>query len=167
MEIDKIRPTVKGYFVKHYIILLPLSVAAAATGVLILVSVPDVDPIAGIFLITAGALALGATILHSWLHRGATSLFFDEDKIVYETGILDHRKKKIPMNMVADSSATRTFIEKFSGTGTLNISTSGSSGYEIVCNGLNYFELEAMHNALYARLQKFRIQPAQPVKDTP
>lgn len=165
METTIIKPTVKGFFIKRYLAWLPVSVVSAAAGALVLASYPEVDGLAGVSLIAAGALALGATILHSWLHRGATSIYFDDDKIVHETGILDHRKKKIPMNMVTDSSATRTLIEKLFGTGTFNISTSGSSGYEIVCDGLDYSELEAMHNSLYARLRKFGTRPAQPVKD--
>ncbi|MBN1169662.1 PH domain-containing protein [Candidatus Micrarchaeota archaeon] len=100
-----------------------------------------------------GILTLVLPLIHAHLHCKATSISFDDDKLVHETGILNNRKKKIPVNMITDSSSSRTFIEKFLGTGTLSISTSGSTGYEMVCDGLDYSELETLHQKLYSRIR--------------
>lgn len=154
METTMIKPTMKGHFVKHYLASIPFSLAFLAGGAAFLAFVPDADLVWAALLFAAGVLASGIPAAHSVLYCRATTVSFDGDKIVLETGILDHRKKKVPVNMVTDSSASRTFIERFFGTGTLNISTSGSTGYEIVCHGLDYRELDSMHNMLYEKIRR-------------
>lgn len=160
-----IRPTVRGYFIHHYLLLGVLSVLITAIGIgAVLGALDFMDSNMGVAAIVFAVVLISVALAHSKLHRNATSVYFDEDKMVYETGILSHFKKKIPIHMITDSSLKRSFIEKTFGVATLNISTSGSSGYEIVCNGLDYAETERMHDILYERIKKSKTE-GRPCKE--
>lgn len=150
----KIKPTVKGFFIQHYSFWGLAAIALFLAGILSFVLVPGFYALFSFALVGGGVLAFAVPFSHSWLHCRATSISFDEDKLVYETGILDYKKKKIPINQITDSSITRSFVDKFIGSAAFNISTSGSSGYEIVCHGFNHQELESVHNQLYSRIRQ-------------
>lgn len=150
----KTKPTIKGYFIKHYLLLIPLSIIFILIGLYIILTPIILTSILGLILIILALFLIAGALIHCKLHCDATSIYFDEDKLVYETGIIKHYKKKIPLHMITDSSLTRSFIEIIFGLATLNISTSGRSGYEIICDGLNYAETEKTHIFLYEKIKK-------------
>lgn len=154
MEISKIKPTIKGYFISHYISIVLVVVIIIAIGALIYAKLLPIDGFIGLIILALGLVLVIFALIHCKLHSDATSIYFDEDKMVYETGIFSHKKKKIPVNMITDSSVTRRFIERIFNVATMNISTSGRSGYEIICDGLDFKETEEIHAKLYELIKK-------------
>ncbi len=164
---DKIivKPTAVGFFLKHYYILLlafPIALvilAASLAGVFVL----ELFVILVLFIALAVMMALA--IAHSKLHCNVTSVYANEEKLVHETGILHHHKKKLPMHMITDTSIKRTLFDRAIGIATLNVSTSGSSGYEVIVSCLPHSESEVFHENLYGIISKnqakLRTEPGQ------
>jgi len=158
LELNVIRPTIKGYFISHYIVIAILSLLLVLAGFSIILKVIGSDSSLGFLLIAIGLVLTISALAHCKIHRDVTSVYFNEDKLVYETGIFNHHKKKIPVHMITDSSLNRSFIGKMFNIATLNISTSGRSGYEISCDGLDYLETERMHDLLYENIKRYRTE---------
>lgn len=151
-----ISPNTNGFFLERYFMSSIFAALLITVGIGTSLAFFQLDSFFGILLVIIGILIFILSLTHSKLHCNATKIYFDEDKLVYETGIINHKKKKIPVNMITDTSITRTLIEKIFNIATLNISTSGSSGYEITCKALNHYEAEEFHTALYDMIKKYK-----------
>ncbi|MFH1785652.1 MAG: PH domain-containing protein [Candidatus Micrarchaeota archaeon] len=149
---EKIKPKLLGCLIENYFFLDIVAVILIIAGGAVYLSTINILDTVGIALIVLGIAILIVTIILSKLKAHTTSIYFSDEKIVYETGIVSTRKKKVPINMVTDSSITRGLRARLFGFATLNISTSGSTGYEIICNGLDYNEINSVHEELYKKI---------------
>ena len=139
---EKIRPRFIGYFLAHYLFVVPLAVVLAA---LALMNVGEME----FFFIFLAVLVLLFSIAHSKAHEMVTSIYIDDNKFVHESGILKNKKNSLPISMVTDSLITRSVLERVLGTCTLNVNTSGTSAYEVVCDALDFGEAEGVNNLLH------------------
>lgn len=150
----RIKPTAFGYMLGHYLMVIPLSAVFVLVGAY-LFSIKFMGQV-GLGVIAAGIIITLIPLIHSVLYSRTSSIGFDDEKIVFETGILSRRTKKAPVHMVTDSSLNRTLLQRITGTATLNISTSGSSGYEIICEGLRNKEAKELHEQIYEKINKMQ-----------
>jgi len=139
---EKIRPRFIGYFLAHYLFVVPLAVVLAA---LALMNVGEME----FFFIFLAVLVLLFSIAHSKAHEMVTSVALEDNKIVHECGIFQHKKNSLPISTITDSAITRSVLERMLGTCTLQVNTSGLSGYEVVCDALDVEEAEKMNNLLH------------------
>jgi uncharacterized membrane protein YdbT with pleckstrin-like domain len=152
----KLTPLMFGYMIGHYFIAIVLSFVFLVVG-LYLLPVKAMGPI-GFGAIGGGFLILAILLLYAFLYTKTTAITFDGDKVVFETGILSKRTKKVPVHMITDSSLNRSFLQRILGAATLNISTSGSTGYEIVCEGLRNQQARELHDEIYERINQLQRQ---------
>ena len=139
---EKIKPMFVGYFMTHYFFVVPLAIVLVA---LALMNVGEMK----IFFLFVTALVLLISIVHSKVHAMFTSVALDDNKVVYEGGIFQHKKNSLPISTITDSLITRTLLERALGTCTLNINTSGTAAYEVVCDALGAGEAEGFNNLIH------------------
>ncbi|MFH1520983.1 MAG: PH domain-containing protein [Candidatus Micrarchaeota archaeon] len=151
----KIKPTTLRYMIGHYLFAIPLSIIFILTGAYFF-SIKFMGNEFGLGVIVAGIIITLIPLIHSVVYSRTTSIGFDDEKIVFESGILSHRTKKAPVHMITDSSLNRSLVQRITDAATLNISTSGSSGYEIVCEGLMNKEAKELHEQIYERIDKIQ-----------
>ena len=144
-----IRPVVWGFLINHYIMLVPFSILVLVVGIALYFSGVEMLEPAGIFAILILAVSFAFAGAHAVLHCKVTSIQFDGNKLIYETGIIHHKRKKAAIHMITDSSVSRKLIEQVFGLATMRINTSGTATYEIVCDSLVRKDADEMHNHLY------------------
>jgi len=144
-----IRPVVWGFLINHYIMLLPFSLLVLVVGIALYFSgVEWLEP-AGIFAIFILIMTVAFAGAHAVLHCRVTSIRFDGHKLIYETGIVHHKKKKAAIHMITDSSVTRSLTEQIFNLATLKVNTSGTATYEIVCDSLLRKDAEGLQKKVY------------------
>lgn len=155
MEQQTIRPDRRGFFITNYSWVSILALFGVASFLASLTGSLPIGALVwlGIFAATAIIAALGW--YYTKIYCSVTSISMAEDKLVYETGIFSHRRKNIPIHMVTDTSLNRSFFQKLIGVCTLNVSTSGSSGYELAIPNLPHGPACEFHDALYGAIQRF------------
>lgn len=139
---ERIRPKLTGYFLTHYFFVMPLAIVLVA---LALMNVGEL----GLFFIFLAVLVLLFSIVHSKAHEMVTSVALEDNKIVHESGIFQHKKNSLPISTITDSAITRSLLERMVGTCTMHVNTSGLSGYEVVCDALDANEAEKMNSLLH------------------
>lgn len=152
ISMKKIKPTILGYMMGHYLLAIPLSIIFVLAGVYLFL-INFMGQI-GMGVIIAGIMIIIVPLIYSILYSRTTSIGFDDEKIIFETGILSRRTKKAPVHMITDSSLNRSLLQRIVGAATLNVSTSGSSGYEIICEGLRHNEAKELHEQLYEKINQ-------------
>jgi len=161
--IAQIKPSVKGFLVSRYFWLIVFTFLLFFAGVLILVFADfDGSFFLSLLLIAFSILADSFAFAHARFNRATTTLYFDEDELVYETGIVTKTKKKMPIHTITDTAITRTFLQRIFGGAALRINTGGSAAYEITMDGLNNRKLEEFHNELYKRVIEMRQRIEEP-----
>ncbi|MCX6768600.1 MAG: PH domain-containing protein [Candidatus Micrarchaeota archaeon] len=139
---EKIRPKLTGYFLTHYFFVIPLAIVLIA---LALMNVGEM----GLFFIFLAVLVLLFSIVHSKAHEMVTSVALEDNKLVHESGIFQHKKNSLPISMVTDSMVTRNPLERVLGVCTLQVNTSGTAAYEVVCDALDFGEAEKINGLLH------------------
>jgi membrane protein YdbS with pleckstrin-like domain len=148
-----IHPSAKGFYIRFYtfptllavICILAILFGAIAPYLLGIIGVP--------LMVIACAVPL-VGVIHTLLYVRATTLSIEEGTLIYETGILAHYKKTLSIHMVTDSMTYRSFIDKIIGIASLRISTAGSTGYEIIADGLDWWQAEEMGKRIYEKINE-------------
>lgn len=148
----KLHPGPVGFFIRHYGF-------AAFFGLLVLVGGPvaffnglDGGIPAGIFVL--GALIWLVGVVHALLHDQFTTLYLSEEELIFETGILHHRIRRVPISKITDTSTDRDFLDKLLGACTLEVNTAGSSGYEVEARGFKFAAVQAFLDELYGLIHE-------------
>lgn len=139
---EKIRPRFVGYFMTHYFFVIPLAIVLLALAFI------NIDGMAPFFLFVA-ALVLLISLVHSKVHEMVTCIYIEDNKFVHESGILKNKKNNLPISMVTDSLITRNIMERVLGVCTLNVNTSGTGAYEVICDALDFGEADKINNLLH------------------
>lgn len=165
MDKMTLKPTAIGFFLKHYYVLLLALPAVLLLFIISLAGIFTLESWMMVILLIALAVLASVALAHSKIHQSVTSVYANEEKFVHETGILHHKKMKIPMHMITDTSIKRTLYDRIIGTATLEVSTSGSAGIEVTVSCLPHSETEVFHENLYAIISKnqakLRTEPSQ------
>lgn len=142
-----LHPGPKGFFVRNY--------GSVALFALLLILGGIAVPFIGLdfsisgLLWAVGLLILGVTVAHTLLHDRHTSLFLSEEELVFETGIVNHSVKRVPIHKISDTSTEQDFLDKLIGSCNLRINTPGSQGYEVEADGFNYKQIKSFTDELY------------------
>ena len=143
----RIRPSTHGFYAKNYLFSTLLAVILFFSGIYMAFETGEL--LISIGLVVLGSLLIAIGIVHSVVNTKSTVLYLEENKLVYETGILSHHKKIAPLSMITDSTIERTFFERIVGVGDLHINTSGTAGIEILANDFNFEDVEKIHKQIY------------------
>ena len=148
----KIRPSVLGFYVKHYYTTTIIALIAVIGGIYALVLANSfefalVGFAIGVFLIILG-------VVHAIMNKKTTVLFISKEEIVYEHGIIEHHKRVAPVHMITDSFVHRSLLDKILKTADLRINTSGTSTYEIDIEDYDHKDIEMIHKMIYNLIRK-------------
>jgi uncharacterized membrane protein YdbT with pleckstrin-like domain len=147
-----IRPSFHGFFIKHYYL------STIFSAVLIVVGIVAIsDPVLGIAAL--GAIGLGVFLilfglLHAYANQKTAMLYISDEEVIFESGIISHSKRMVPLHMITDSHVHRGFIDRIIGISGMRINTSGTSGFEIDIDDFNYPDIEMMHNRIHKLIRK-------------
>lgn len=95
-----------------------------------------------------------ASWVYSYLYYLNTSLIVDEEKVIYEYGILHHSVNTIPLKNITDFSLKRSFIQRLFNIATLSINTAGGQGFEINALDFNYPEVFRISSLLNSKIHR-------------
>ncbi len=154
MESVLVRPTVRGHFARHHLFVAVFFLIAFALLMGAFAGWAPVGVWASEALFGFAFAYLLFSIGLSYLHRRATSLSALQDRVEYDTGIIRHKKQKIPIRMITDSSVEKGFVDRLLGLCTIKVNTSGGIGYEVVLGLVDEKEASAFHDFLYGRIEK-------------
>ncbi|MFA5108664.1 MAG: PH domain-containing protein [Candidatus Micrarchaeia archaeon] len=150
-----IHPSTFGFYARNYWTATLLSIVLFAAGIFMAFQ-GQIEIAAALIVVAIIIVVVG--IGHSVIHHKHTSLSLTESEVVYETGMLNHRKIRAPIQMITDSQIKRTFVEKLVGISDLYINTSGGAHDEIVANDFESKEVEAMHDEIYRLIRQMHTQ---------
>ena len=153
-----IRPSPKAFIIHRYLWSLVIALLLLLAGLYILFTSASPDfilPIGGslpVIQIVLGLWSLaviitGFAFIHTHLHQRAY-LALRSEELVYEYGIINHHKITVPLHMVTDSQITRLWFDRLVGSATLQVDTSGGSGYEITAYEFGAADVERLYNEL-------------------
>lgn len=149
-----VRPTIRGYFFKHYLFVAVFSLAAFALLAGSLLNWLMIDLRIGQGVFGFALLMLLFSIGYSYLHRRTTSLQAIDDRLEHDTGVIKHTKQKIPIRMITDTVVERGFLDRVLGVSTIKINTSGGMGYEVTLGLVDKKEAARFHDALFGIISK-------------
>ncbi|MCX8163037.1 MAG: PH domain-containing protein [Candidatus Micrarchaeota archaeon] len=134
------KPNLKVFFLFNYFYLVLIS---AFSSLLVLFSALfplslSLGAFLFFFLVFLAIFPILAAAIHSYLYYKNTSLVVMDEKLIYETGILQHSVVTVPLKSVTDYSLKRSFIQRFFNVATLSINTAGGVGFEIIADNFDY-----------------------------
>ena len=93
----------------------------------------------GGILILTGILAIVGIgiILYVILKIKSTTYTITSEKVVAEHGLLAKRKTSVFLSDIRNVEVSQSFSQRIFNLGTVNVSTAGNSGYEIVMPGIS------------------------------
>lgn len=148
----QIKPSARGHYLKHHAPLTAVAILLAFAGSFLLLSIGFLAAFAIAAIISAIIIAGG--ILHSSLNRAHTTLHVSNDEVVYERGILNHHKTKVPIAMITDSTIKRSFMDKLARVSTMLINTSGTTEREIIAEDFDFAEVEKMGDEIHRLIRE-------------
>ncbi len=91
-------------------------------------------------------------LTYLYIYSKNTSIYLEEDKLIFERGILKKDRKWIPLEKIDETLIKQNFIDRIIGGAELYVDTSGQEGYEIVVSDLNYNKLKELNDEIYKKL---------------
>jgi uncharacterized membrane protein YdbT with pleckstrin-like domain len=153
-DIFLLHPSRRVYFIKNYYIVILVVLIAITAQILVLTGYIDPANFSFVSMVLLLAMfLLGISMFHTSLHCKNTFVLLEAYQIVYETGILNSKRKVITFDRITDTALNRTLFDKILGTATLNISTAGSTKYEIRASELKYGPASYIHEKLHEKMR--------------
>jgi len=146
----KIKPSVLGFYVRHYLYATLFSLILVVAGIYMFTLIREIT--ISVAMIGLAILIVAIGIIHSKVHAGSTYLEIDDKQLIFDTGILSHYRTIAPLAKITDSAMKRTFFERMIGVADLTVNTSGDSEPEITANDFEYAEVSKMHELVNHRL---------------
>lgn len=156
-------PSRRAYFVQNYFLVVFIFAMAIFVEIAALIGIIENTVIVLLLLFFALILMI-ISIGHTILHCKHTFVMLEKYKISYETGIINRKRKVVPLDHITDTSMEQNVIDLLLGTATLNISTAGSRSYEITASCLKYEAAAYIHEKIHIKIKG---QTAKKTKKTP
>jgi len=158
-----IHPDRRAFFIKHYALVGLVSLLLLPLGVWVLLEMRSLEWALGAWALAVVLVSI--CLIHTHLHVRNVLLYQSSEEVVFETGILEHHKRVVPLHMITDSSVYRSFLDKMLGVATLRINTSGGSAYEIIAEDFPIGQVERIHQEIHLRMRRLPgSMPSNPEK---
>lgn len=153
--INAVKPSLAGFVMQNYggIVLSLLILSLLFYTISSALFINEMKALSHILTMLAIAVLL-VVLVYGFLYKEATTIYVDEEKVSYETGVLERVRKDIPIAKITDSVIQRSVLERVLGLATLYINTAGRAEYEIVQKYLPYHFAKRIRDNIYKHMEK-------------
>ena len=119
-----------------YILLIVLIPVLSINLIIFLTAVYHLSVEFSVLIFVISILISLAIFVYIWISRSSYKLYIYADKIVYEMGFFNKKYKEIKKKDIRTIEVDQPFIQRVLNIGTLKFATSGTTGYEIIFEGV-------------------------------
>jgi len=148
----KIHPSIHGFYFKNYLYFTILSVVLFIAALYIELRTGEYGVSLLITAIAVFLIAIG--VFHSVVNSKTTYLEITENELIYDSGILSHKRVSAPISRITDIKMQRTFFERITKIADLLVNTSGTASVEINAECFEYEDVSKIHAEITDAINK-------------